>query len=277
MKLTYLGTAAAEGWPALFCNCEYCKKAKELGGKNIRTRSQALINDDLLIDFPTDTLSHAQKNRLDLSAVKYCFVTHSHLDHFQPLDILYRIGYGYAHDITEKTLTFYGNDFVKRRYEHFMEIEEENYPPQTDIKEIYPYETVCVGNYRITPLPANHTDRETPYVYLIQQGDKTLLYLHDTGMLFDEVYDYLEKNKIRADLISYDCTYVALPSGGNHLGLDSVPVLRKKLESIGVSDSKTISVVNHFSHNGMLLHDELVEAAEKIGFIAAYDGMVIDF
>ena len=33
MKLQYLGTAAAEGWPALFCNCSACIKAKELGGK----------------------------------------------------------------------------------------------------------------------------------------------------------------------------------------------------------------------------------------------------
>ena len=29
MKLTYLGTAAAEGLPALFCNCEFCQKARE--------------------------------------------------------------------------------------------------------------------------------------------------------------------------------------------------------------------------------------------------------
>ena len=50
MKLTYLGTAAAEGWPAVFCNCENCKEAARLGGRNIRTRSQALVNDDLLLD-----------------------------------------------------------------------------------------------------------------------------------------------------------------------------------------------------------------------------------
>lgn len=43
MKITYLGTAAAEGFPAMFCNCEYCREAKKLGGKNIRTRSQAII------------------------------------------------------------------------------------------------------------------------------------------------------------------------------------------------------------------------------------------
>ena len=29
MKFRYLGTAASEGWPALFCNCEYCLKAKK--------------------------------------------------------------------------------------------------------------------------------------------------------------------------------------------------------------------------------------------------------
>jgi phosphoribosyl 1,2-cyclic phosphate phosphodiesterase len=277
MKITYLGTAAAEGWPAIFCNCEYCKKAKSLGGKNIRTRSQALINDDLLIDFPTDTLTHAQKNKLDLSTVKFCFVTHSHLDHFQPLDILCRIGNGYSHGMTEETLRFYGNEFVRRRFEHFMEIEEENYPPQATMTEIKAYQVIEVGGYKITPLPAYHVDRETPFVYLIEKDGQAILYLHDTGMLFDEVFEYLEKNKIRADLISYDCTYVALPSGGGHLGLDSVPTLRKKLEKIGVSDEKTISVVNHFSHNGMLLHDELVEAAGKINCLASYDGMVVEF
>ena len=33
MKIKYLGTAAAEGITAVFCECETCKKAIELGGK----------------------------------------------------------------------------------------------------------------------------------------------------------------------------------------------------------------------------------------------------
>ena len=33
MKIKFLGTGAAEGWPALFCECAACKKAEELGGK----------------------------------------------------------------------------------------------------------------------------------------------------------------------------------------------------------------------------------------------------
>ena len=55
MQFQYLGTAAAEGWPAVFCRCKYCLEAQRLGGKNIRTRSQAIVNDDLLLDLPPDT------------------------------------------------------------------------------------------------------------------------------------------------------------------------------------------------------------------------------
>ena len=31
MKFKYLGTAAAEGFPAVFCDCEYCKEARKRG------------------------------------------------------------------------------------------------------------------------------------------------------------------------------------------------------------------------------------------------------
>ena len=58
MKMTWLGTAAAEGWPALFCRCASCTESKKHGGKSIRSRSQSLVNGDLLIDFPADTYLH---------------------------------------------------------------------------------------------------------------------------------------------------------------------------------------------------------------------------
>lgn len=57
MKIKYLGTAAAEGIPAIFCHCEICKHAREHGGKNIRTRAQALIDDKIMLDLGPDTLN----------------------------------------------------------------------------------------------------------------------------------------------------------------------------------------------------------------------------
>ncbi len=65
MKLTYLGTGAAEGVPSLFCQCDNCKQSRALGGRNIRSRSQALINGELLIDFPADTFWHFIKYNFD--------------------------------------------------------------------------------------------------------------------------------------------------------------------------------------------------------------------
>lgn len=59
MKIKFLGTGAAEGIPAIFCNCSVCKYARKIKGRNVRTRSQALINNDLLLDFGLDTYWHA--------------------------------------------------------------------------------------------------------------------------------------------------------------------------------------------------------------------------
>ena len=68
MKLKYYGTAAAEGVPAIWCSCDVCKKSHKYGGRNIRTRSQALVNDRLLIDMPPDTLYHFQYLGLPLNS-----------------------------------------------------------------------------------------------------------------------------------------------------------------------------------------------------------------
>lgn len=278
MKLTYLGTAAAEGWPALFCRCEYCVKALERGGKNLRSRSQALVNDDLLIDFPADSFSHMQQNGLNFSAVKDLLITHSHMDHFSPTDLHLRSTSYYAHNLTTPHLTLHGNERVMKLLER-ERITREEEPNDTGITavQVEAYKPFAAGKYRVTALPAFHAMNEKAFVYLIEDGEKTLLYLHDTGELFDEVYEYLAANKVRADLISYDCTYVALPSGGGHMGLDSCPKVRARLESIGVVHENTVHVINHFSHNGKLIHDELEPAAKELGFLTSYDGMVVEF
>ena len=70
MKVQYLGTAAAEGWPGMFCHCKNCEEARRRGGRDIRTRCQTLIDDVLFLDFPPDTYYHALQFGIDASAVK---------------------------------------------------------------------------------------------------------------------------------------------------------------------------------------------------------------
>ncbi|MFA5205011.1 MAG: hypothetical protein WC708_11475 [Lentisphaeria bacterium] len=54
MQIKILGSAAAEGIPALWCECETCGQAREKGGKDIRQRASYLIDDDTMVDFGPD-------------------------------------------------------------------------------------------------------------------------------------------------------------------------------------------------------------------------------
>ena len=44
-----------------------------------------------------------------------------------------------------------------------------------------------------------------------------------------------------------------------------------------MADDRTIFVVNHFSHNGGALHEEMEQAMAPHGILVAYDGMTVEF
>ena len=264
MKITYFGTAAAEGFPALFCNCEYCNEARKLGGKNIRTRSQALINKDLLIDFPADTYAHFLNNGINGDEIEYLIVTHAHSDHFYLDDLFMRSG-AFAHNMRAPTLNIF---CPKTVFEQFT-----NIPQGTAVTVLEPYRTYEIGAYHVTPLPARHMFGSEAFIYLIK-GDKTLLYAHDTGYFYEEVFDYIEKSQIVFDMISLDCTNVDIPISdeGSHMGFQNIERVLSRLSAMGAMTNSTIKYVNHFSHNGNPLHHVLEKRAKEYDCNVSYDG-----
>jgi phosphoribosyl 1,2-cyclic phosphate phosphodiesterase len=84
MRITFLGTGAAEGYPALWCRCQRCTVARERGGRHLRFRSAVLVNDDLLLDAGPDVVAGAIRHNLDLATVQAVLVTHPHSDHLDP-------------------------------------------------------------------------------------------------------------------------------------------------------------------------------------------------
>ena len=90
MKLKFLGTAAAEGVPAIFCSCQTCKSSGELGGRNIRKRSSLLLDDKIMFDF-NDALTFVHQYQLDLSKLEHLVITHSHSDHFNIFDLEFKL------------------------------------------------------------------------------------------------------------------------------------------------------------------------------------------
>ena len=264
MKIKYLGTAAAEGFPALFCNCVHCNAARKEGGKSIRTRSQTLINGDMLIDFPPDSYSHFLTSGIRGDEIKYILFTHAHQDHFYPEDLFLRYG-AFAHDMSVSSLQVLCPSTV---YEKF-----ESTPKNVEIKELTAYQTEKLGDYRVTPLPARHMIGTEAFIYIIE-SDKTILYAHDTGYFFDEVFSYIEENHIVFDMVSLDCTNVDIPISdeGSHMGFPNIERVLRKLSDMGAVTESTVKYVNHFSHNGNPIHHALEERAREYDCFVSYDG-----
>ena len=275
MTFTYLGTAAAEGFPALFCECEYCAEARKRKGKNIRTRSQAIINQDLLIDFPADTYMHALNSDLELYKVKYLLLTHEHGDHFYPQELNVR-GHWYAPSLKQK-LTIIASNVVYEKYLKFTDTMSQGVRDLIEFRVVNAFETIKLGDYVVTPLPARHGSM-TGFIYHIETGGKKILYAHDTGFFFDSVLEWIRHNGVRYDFISLDCTNVEIPivDESVHMGLDNNVRLKAKMQEMGAIDENTIVYVNHFSHNCNPLHEELCKKAEKFGLNVAYDGLEIE-
>lgn len=275
MKITYLGTAAADGWPAVFCRCEACKKARELGGKNVRTRSQTMIDDTMLIDLPPDTYMHMVTQNLDLGGIQSLIVTHSHQDHFYPLELIMR-AIPYAHD-PEGVLTVYGNANTKRLYEIALaeEDDSQNLHDVVKFQLIDWFSSVTTADgYQVTALPANHKKNERCLTFLIEKDGKSIFYGNDSGFYPEETWEYLKGRHL--DLVSFDSTMGANAGGWSHMSLEDNVKAARRFAELGCADENTKFVVNHFSHNGHLLHEELEEYVKPYGFLVSFDGMEID-
>ena len=273
MRFQFLGTAAAEGIPSIFCDCEVCRRSWEAGGRSLRTRSQAIVNDDLLIDFPPDTFSHLFTHRIDILKANHCIITHVHTDHFYPVEFNY-LHKGYAAPPEGYEFHLYGSEDVVGQAEPYI-------PKASGHLVLHQLERFVpekIGRYTVTAMPADHGTPH-PNIYLITDGEKTLLYGHDTGIFKDEVWDYLTKSGIHLDLVTLDCTGAAMEdlTYSAHMCLGRNVKVRERLLSIGVADSDTVFVANHFSHNGAYAaYEDFRPLAAAKGFDTSYDGMIVE-
>jgi len=270
MRITFLGTAAAEGWPALFCECQACQMAREKGGKNIRSRASALINQDLLIDFPPDTYMHAINNGLRLSEVKYLLITHSHHDHFYPEDLAMRAS-PFAHIQRGKILRIFANQTVISR---IKEYKLDGDRTMIEANVVHPFEKIEMGDYAVLPLRADHQPGEECLIYLVQNEGKTALWGTDTGFFPEDTWEALIG--IRLDVAILDTTSGPHSTPGYHMGIPEIIKVKERMLKEGIADEKTIFIATHFSHNGGLLHEELEKTLEPYNIIPAYDGFQIE-
>lgn len=281
MKLHYWGTAAAEGIPALFCRCDTCLEARRRGGKNIRTRSQALVDDRLLMDFPADTYAHCLTYGFDLSGISHCLITHSHSDHLYPADFEMRRPGFYSHLGELPALEVYGSAGAMEYAGKEGDAHGDHVGNSVFFHALEPFCRQKVGDYTVIPLPARHDASSHPFFYWIEdkQG-KALLYGNDTGFFLDEVWAFLEKETLHMDFVSLDCTAGDVPVMGydSHMNLNDNIRVKDRLTEMGCATAATRFCCTHFSHNGeAVLFEEFSRRAAEAGFLTAYDGLTVEF
>lgn len=276
MVIKYLGTAAYEGVPALYCKCRVCAKSAREGGRALRTRSQALVDGELLLDFNADTVSHFLRYGIDCDKIGDCLITHSHCDHLYP-DDLEILSEPYSHE--HRTLHFYAGEDGYRQISRQAALHGDKSGITASL--VRPGETFFTSGkkYKVLALRANHAADTSPLFYAIEREGKRLLYAHDTGVFFEEVYPQL-KAFGRLDFVSLDCTGCLGLNGGyrnGHMCLTTALEVIGRLKKEGIADENTLFAANHFSHNGGQTYGELVPALAEYGIRVAYDGMEVSF
>lgn len=272
MELVVLGTAAAEGWPAPFCLCPACEGARRRGGPNLRSRSGALVDDDLKIDFNADTVLHMQRARRSLAKVRTILFTHQHSDHIVPEELEWAAK-PFTNTPPEEPIAVFGNAEVTGMIRAaFSDLAKRNLDLRPPLLPLVPV-TTPAGD-EILPLPADHA----PGALLLRvtRNGQTLFYGHDSGLYPEATLDALGEGP-PLDIALLDCTYGGQDTRNRgHMGVGGVVQMAEELRRRGAITDRTRVIATHFSHNGGLLHEDLVRAFLPHGIEVAFDGMVVD-
>jgi phosphoribosyl 1,2-cyclic phosphate phosphodiesterase len=269
VKVRLLGTGASEGFPAIFCDCPVCSAARRLGGKDLRSRSGALVDDILKIDLGPDTLCQIHRDRLNPVTWKHVVYTHSDDDHFAVRELQYLFPPFTTGNKAEFDVG--ANETILRQIHKELK--------GIDGLRTYrlpAFEAVDVGPYRITGVRAAHLDEEEALNLLVDDGRAQMLYATDTGWWPDETWEFLESLARPLDLLVIDCTH-----GGcdctyrGHLNIDQVLELRRILLKDGALLGRSRVITTHHCHRGGLTHDQLAARLVPHGIEVGYDGLEV--
>ena len=278
MKLTFLGTAAAEAIPALFCECPTCREAMVNKGKDIRRRTCYLIDDDTLVDFGPDIFAQTLTFGVDLLKIQRIPFTPAHEDHFNCVDPEWRHP-GYSR--VTSNIDIYGNMRVMNRIATCMIDNLDNYnldDLHMNRHVVRGGDTLRAGDLDVLAIPANHSPYEEALTYFFTRNGKTLLIANDTGYWKSNAWDVVAAKAPKIDIAVLESTcgtkYPNVFDG--HMGLNATVAMRNRLAELHLIDESTQVFTTHFSHNGVGSHQSLIEAFSPYGIVVAYDGLTVE-
>lgn len=243
MKLQFLGTGAAD-W----------RGPDERG--EFRRYTSTRVDECLLIDVTRSTLDQIASPETATDV----FFTHSHCDHFDP-DALMALSpcRVYAHRSWAGDIHGEGLEVVP------LEVGETVETP---------------SGHRVTALPANHsTERrdEQPLLYLIEKGDKRLLYATDGAWLMNRAHHIIGDRTLNAAV--FDATIGDGFRGDyrifEHNSIDMVRLMVETMRNVGRLAPDAPVFLTHMART---LHadQKTIESGLEAPLVACCDGMTAE-
>lgn len=267
MNIRLLGTGASDGIPAFFGDSEVSRYARKNGGKDLRSRAAAIVDQGLKIDLPPDTFMQMTRDRLDPNDWTALLFTHSHDDHCAISELQYAL-----FPFTDREFLhypIYANamicDLIHARYPQWP----------LEIVETRSFCPFVAAGYGVIPFKANHKEDEDSQNFLVQKDGRTLAYATDTGIWFEETWEFLQD--YRLDLLVIECTEGFNPTTYHgHIDIPQLIGMVERLKMQGTLTSESQVFTTHHSHLGGATHAQLEEALAPHGIVPGFDGQVIE-
>ena len=280
LELLFLGTAASEGYPDAFCACPNCEQARALGGRSLRKRSAALIDDILLCDLGPDLMAAAIAHGVSLTGVRWCIQTHEHQDHLDPSHLLSRSPLCGVPDAP--LLTWYASHGALCRAAEVLG----DHVPEDGLLDpeigdrlnlrvcpIDPGESFLAGPYRVTAVPAAHGRGISPLLYVIERNGRAIFYGTDTGPLPELAWEVLRGWSGALDLVILDHTFGLEDRATGHMNADQFREQIVRMRDERLLSPKCRVIAHHLGHHSNPDHETLQAMATEWGYEVAYDGM----
>jgi len=268
MKILFLGVGAGEFYPAMLCNCPLCTKYRNEG--KILGFSSVLIDDQFLFDIPPGTNLNFAEFKVKAKFPFHIFVTHSHQDHFDPVETIS------PRDNVKDKVFIHINKTISDLLEHYQKFNRFYNTSSLSLKNIFvkiikAFKKIPVndGDF-VIPILANHDKfyDEKSMNYIIKIKDKTVLYASDTGWYDnDETWNEILKHKYNVLILEFSFT----PIKGMHLDYEHFMKFIEHLKENKCIDSNTQIIATHLHLHR--LDPKQIELLEKAGVKIAFRGM----
>lgn len=285
VKVRFLGTSAAGGFPNPHCRCDNCQAARAEGGKSLRHQSSVLINDDLLIDLGPDVSSAVMEQGIDLANVAWVLQTHPHDDHLLPLHAIARAAPWAARNAVPLQWLGSAQSLArietqlspKSRAKLDMVVADTPDDRRLTLTGIAPWTSFTIGPYRVQTVAANHDPTVSPMLFAIEREGRRFFYGTDTTSLPEGTWDRLAELGWAFDVVVFDHNDgFARPVSPTHMGSEGMRHEVSLMRDCALVTDATRVLGTHLGHHSNGPHSVESARARELGYDIAWDGLVVE-